>query len=358
MLARRPRLMPSDESALAALIVGAGVSAVVTPLMIRVAHRAGILDHPGGYKRHDRPTPYLGGLAILVAVLAGSVATAGIAEPIPIVACGGAAICLLGTLDDRRPISAKLRLAVQAGVGVSVWVAGAGWTAGFSDWAELALTVFWIVLAVNAFNLIDNLDGAAASAAVGSALGIAAIALVLDSEAWVSLVVLALLGACLAFLPFNLAKPARVFLGDGGSTLLGFLVAVAAMGALRGESAPVSTTAMALLLGIPLLDTAFVMVSRGRRGIPLLTGGRDHLTHRILARAGFPWKVAAIVASAQTALSALAAAALELSSMAVMLAGALYGLTAVVVIATAEVERARAAAEPSVFPAEPSRVGS
>jgi UDP-GlcNAc:undecaprenyl-phosphate GlcNAc-1-phosphate transferase len=350
--------MPAEETTAAALIIAAGVSAVATPLMIRVARRAEILDHPGGYKRHARPTPYLGGLGILVAVLVASVTTAGTSEPIPIVACGAVAICLLGTVDDRRTISAKLRLTVQAGVGASVWAAGAGWNAGLPGWAELGLTVLWVVLAVNAFNLIDNLDGAASSAAAGSALGIAAIALILDAEAWPFLVALALLGSCLAFLPFNLAKPARIFLGDGGSTLLGFLVAVAAMGALRDESGLAPSAAMALLLGIPLLDTAFVMVSRRRRGIPLLTGGHDHLTHRILAWAGSPWKVAAIVASAQTVLSALAAAALELSSTAILLAGALYGLTAVVVIAIAEVERGESPSEPGAFPRELSRVGS
>jgi UDP-GlcNAc:undecaprenyl-phosphate GlcNAc-1-phosphate transferase len=342
--------MPSDESAVAAVIVGAGVSAIATPMMIRVARRAGILDHPGGYKRHARPTPYLGGFALLVAVLVASVATAGISEPIPIIACGAVAICLLGTLDDRRAISPVLRLAVQAAVGVSVWAADAGWNTGLPDWAELMLTVFWIVLAVNAFNLIDNLDGAASSAAAGSALGIVAIALILDAEAWVALVALALLGASLAFLPFNLARPARIFLGDGGSTLLGFLIAVSAMGALFDESAPAPAAVMVLLLGIPLLDTALVMVSRWRRRVSLLTGGRDHLTHRVLARVGSSWKVAAMAATAQIALSALAAVALELGSAALVAAAALYGVAAVVVIAVAEPGRTTARADPSPFP--------
>ena len=341
--------MPSDESAFAAVIVGAGVSAIATPMMIRVARRAGILDHPGGYKRHARPTPYLGGVAILVAVLVASVATAGISEPIPIIACGAVAICLLGTLDDRRAISPVLRLAVQAAVGVSVWAADAGWNTGLPDWAELMLTVFWIVLAVNAFNLIDNLDGAASSAAAGSALGIVAIALILDAEAWVALVALALLGASLAFLPFNLARPARIFLGDGGSTLLGFLIAVSAMGALFDESAPAPAAVMVLLLGIPLLDTALVMVSRWRRRVSLLTGGRDHLTHRVLARVGSSWKVAAMAATAQIALSALAAVALELGSAALVAAAALYGVAAVV-IAVVEPGRTTARADPSPFP--------
>jgi UDP-GlcNAc:undecaprenyl-phosphate/decaprenyl-phosphate GlcNAc-1-phosphate transferase len=349
--------MPSEESAAAALIVGAGVSAAAAPLMIRIAHQAGILDHPGGYKRHSRPTPCLGGFAILVAVLVASFATAGIAEPIPIIAGGAAVICLLGTADDRRALPPVLRLTVQAGLGVSLWAAGVGWDAGLPDSAELVLTVFWIVVAVNVFNLIDNLDGAALGAAAGSAVGVVAIALILGAEAWAALAALALLGACLALLPFNLAKPARIFLGDGGSTLLGFLIAISAMGALRDESAALSAT-MALLLGIPLLDTAFVMFSRRRRGIALLTGGRDHLTHRVLAWAGSPWKVAAIVAGAQTALSALAAGAVELSSTAVLLAGVLYGLTAVVVIAIAGVERGESPSELSAFPGEPSRVGS
>ena len=358
MWAPRRWPMPSEQTAAAALIIAAGVSAVATPLMIRVARRAGILDHPGGYKRHALPTPYLGGLGILIAVLVALVVTAGTSEPVPIVACGAVAICLLGTADDRRTISATLRLAVQAGVGVSVWAAGAGWNSGLPDGVELALTVLCVVLAVNAFNLIDNMDGATSSAAVGSVLGIAAIAVILDAEAWVILVALALLGACLAFLPFNLAKPARIFLGDGGSTLLGFLVVLAAMGALQDESATAQSATIALLLGIPLLDTAFVMVSRRRRGIPLLTGGHDHLTHRMLAWTGSPWKVAAIVVSAQTVLSGLAAAAIGLSSTAAMLAGALYGLAAVVVIAIAVVERGERPGELRAFRGEPSRVGS
>ena len=342
--------MPSDESALAALLVSAGVSAAATPVMIRVARRAGIIDHPGGYKRHARPTPYLGGLAILVAVLVASVASAGTSSPIPIIACGAVAICLLGTVDDLRAISPVPRLAVQAAVGVAVWTANAGWNTGLPGWAELALTVFWIVLAVNAFNLIDNLDGAASSAAAGSALGIVAIALILDAQAWVALVALALFGACLAFLAFNLARPARIFLGDGGSTLLGYLVAVSAMGALWDESAPAPAAIMLLLLGIPLLDTALVMVSRWRRRVPLLTGGRDHLTHRVLARVGSPRKVAAIAATAQIALSALAAVALELGSAALVAAAALYAVAAVVVIAVAEPGPTPTRADPSPFP--------
>jgi UDP-GlcNAc:undecaprenyl-phosphate GlcNAc-1-phosphate transferase len=342
--------MPSDESALAALLVSAGVSAAATPLMIRVARRAGIIDHPGGYKRHARPTPYLGGLAILVAVLVASVVSAGTSSPIPIIACGAVAICLLGTVDDLRAISPVVRLAVQAAVGVAVWTANAGWNTGLPGWTELVLTVFWIVLAVNAFNLIDNLDGAASSAAAGSALGIVAIALILDAQAWVALVALALFGACLAFLAFNLARPARIFLGDGGSTLLGYLVAVSAMGALWDESAPAPAAIMVLLLGIPLLDTALVMVSRWRRRVPLLTGGRDHLTHRVLARVGSPRKVAAIAATAQIALSALAAVALELGSAALVAAAALYAVAAVVVIAVAEPGPTPTRADPSPFP--------
>jgi UDP-GlcNAc:undecaprenyl-phosphate/decaprenyl-phosphate GlcNAc-1-phosphate transferase len=344
--------MPSDANAVAALGIAAGVCAFATPLMIRLAHGAGILDYPGGYKRHFAPTPCLGGLAILLAVLVATVVTAGTAEPFPVIACGAAVICLLGIADDRRAISPALRVAIQAGIGASVWAAGGGWNAGIPDSAELVFTVFWIVLAVNAFNLIDNLDGVASSAAAASATGVAAIAFIVGAEAWTALVALAVLGACLAFLFFNLARPARIFLGDGGSTLLGFLIAVSAMGALSEDSAPGSGAVMVLLLGIPLLDTALVMVSRRRRGVRLLTGGRDHLTHRIYERLGSRWKVAATTAGAQLALSALAASAIGLGAPAIVAAVTLYCVAAAAAIAVAEFGPVTASSEPRAVPSK------
>jgi UDP-GlcNAc:undecaprenyl-phosphate GlcNAc-1-phosphate transferase len=319
--------MSFELEALLALLIGTGVGAVVTFPMARVARATGIMDVPGGYKQHDRPTPYLGGVAVLLSVLTATLIVAGVSSPIPVIALAATAICVLGTVDDWRPISPVIRLAVQAGIAVAIWGAGAGWDLALPDWANLVLTIGWILLASNAFNLIDNIDGAAASAAAVSAAGIAVIALGAAAHSWPALLAAAVLGACLAFLPYNLSKPARIFLGDGGSTLLGFLLAVAAMRGLSGESIPTALVAAALLIAVPLLDTAITFVSRFRRRSPILNGGRDHVTHLIYGAVGSTRLTAAIIVIAQGVCSALALAVVRLGLPALPLLATLVLLT-------------------------------
>src|SRR3954447_11611434 len=215
--------MSLELKALVVAAVAMALAGLAAPVMARVASAIGLVDRPGGYKQHERPTPYLGGAAVLLGVVAATLITVGLPGPIAFILVGAALICLLGTLDDRRPIAPGLRLFGQAAVAAGIWAAGGGWALPVPDWANLALTVGWVLLAANAFNLIDNLDGTSAGAAAGSALGVAAVALVEGGGAWPAVLAAAVLGACVGFLPFNLARPSRIFLGDGGSTLLGFL---------------------------------------------------------------------------------------------------------------------------------------
>jgi len=299
--------MPSDGRAILALVAAAVVCGVATPLMASVARSAGILDHPVGYKRHDGPTPYLGGLAILLGTIAASLPIAGVGSPVPAVVGCAATICVMGTLDDWRPIPWSARMAVQAAIAGLVWIAGAGWSLDLPGWANCVLTIGWIVVATNAFNLIDNLDGTSAAAAAAAAFGIVVIALH-GSLGWPAVVAAAVLGAAAAFLPYNLSRPARIFLGDGGSTLLGFVLAVTAMAVLPDESATTGLIAGGLLLGVPIIDAAVTLGARRRRGTPFLTGGRDHVTHRILGLVGSVRATAAIVAAAQLELCAVAVA--------------------------------------------------
>src|SRR5258708_1175604 len=118
--------MSFELEALLALLIGAGVGAVATPPMARLARATGVMDIPGGYKPHEGPTPYLGGVAVLVSVLTATLITAGVSSPVPMIALAAIAICALGTADDRRPIPPLVRLALQAGVAAAVWGAGAG----------------------------------------------------------------------------------------------------------------------------------------------------------------------------------------------------------------------------------------
>src|SRR4051794_15806187 len=243
--------MSPELKALTAVSVAAAVTAVATPLMARVALLVGLLDRPVGYKQHARPTPYLGGVAILLGIVAAALLLMGTSSPIPVIVLGAAAMCALGTVNDWRPLPASVRLAIQTAIGIAIWAGEAGWATGLPSGVEGLLTVGWVVLAANTFNLLDNLDGAASSVAAGSALGIVVIALATGGAVWAAVIAAGVLGACLAFLPFNLARPARLFLGDGGSTLLGFGIAVSGMGALHGHPSATVLLAAALLIGVP-----------------------------------------------------------------------------------------------------------
>jgi UDP-GlcNAc:undecaprenyl-phosphate GlcNAc-1-phosphate transferase len=143
------------------------------------------------------------------------------------------------------------------------------------------------------------MDGATGTVAAvsGATLGVLALA---QGSAELAAIALALSGACLGFLPFNLASPSRIFLGDGGSMPIGFVVAAAIMavpgtGDLGWAFVPVAV----VLVGLPALDTTLVVVSRLRRRAGVFTGGRDHLTHRLRAKLGTPRRVAALLAASQ-----------------------------------------------------------
>jgi UDP-GlcNAc:undecaprenyl-phosphate GlcNAc-1-phosphate transferase len=242
-------------------------------------------------------------------------------------------ICLLGTFDDYRPLPKSVRVAGQAAIAAGVWALGAGWETTLPQWADLLLTIVWVVAATNAFNLFDNLDGAATSVGAGSALGVVGIALFAGGSWPPAILAAGLLGACVAFLRFNLARPARIFLGDGGANLLGFVIAATAMTALGGRTSVTVYLAAALLIAVPLLDTAMVSISRSRRGTPILAGGRDHLTHRGQVHLGTARRVAAAVFAAQALICALSVICLQIGPAAVAAAAIAVAASAVAIVA-------------------------
>ena len=311
---------------------------LLTPVAIRVAVRTGFEDRPTGYKAHARPTPYLGGAAVIGALLVAVLALAEEASRLTPLLAGALVLWVVGTIDDRRTVSPFVRVAVEAIAAGLLWATGLGWALFDSAPLDLLFTVAWIVGLVNAFNLMDNMDGAAGTVAAASAAGIAALALMLG-DATIAVLALALCGACIGFLRFNLSAPAaRIFLGDGGSMPIGFLAGAAIMALpleqRLGWSAPLLG---AMLGGLPLLDTTLVSVARRRRGVPLWLGARDHLTHRM--RAGLPSAraVAAALLVTQAGLSALALVSLELGRNSVIGAAVVCGLAGAAVIFGLEV---------------------
>jgi UDP-GlcNAc:undecaprenyl-phosphate GlcNAc-1-phosphate transferase len=232
---------------------------------------------------------------------------------------------VVGTVDDRVMLGPLSRLAVEIAVAVALWAEGLGWSAFNSDVAGLALTIVWIVGLVNAFNLMDNLDGAAGTVGMVCAAGAGAVALD-HFHAALAAVALALSGACAGFLLYNLRRPARIFLGDGGSMPIGFVVAAVLMAVAHNVNGlgAAAVVAAAPLAGLVILDTTLVMVSRLGRGAPLLSGARDHLTHRMLGVLGTPQRISPALAFAQAALCTLGFVLLRADTVTVVAVGMGY----------------------------------
>jgi UDP-GlcNAc:undecaprenyl-phosphate GlcNAc-1-phosphate transferase len=332
--------LPDELQVILAFALAAALVQLTVPLAIRLAVRTGFLDHPVGYKKHGRSTPYLGGLGVMAAVLPVSVVLGGGSDVLVIVACA-AGLCVVGIIDDRSHLGPVVRVLAEFTAAFALWRADLGWLLWEGNLLDLALTTVWVIGLVNAFNLMDNLDGASCTVGCISAAGVGLLAAT-QGEIGIASMSFALAGGCAGFLRFNLARPAKVFLGDGGSMPLGFLVAA---GLTAIPSTPGFGTAAVFavvpLVGLVVLDTSLVVFSRIRRGESVLTGGRDHLTHRLLDLMGTPQRVALALAGAQAALCLLGFLLFDSTIVTVFAAATAYVVLGVVAIAALEWPYAR-----------------
>ncbi|HYX78432.1 MAG TPA: MraY family glycosyltransferase [Solirubrobacterales bacterium] len=328
-----------------AFAVALALSTLATPLMRGVAVRTGFYDEPLGYKRHLQPTPYLGGAAVVAGFLSSGLLFASGLPHLAVIMLAALALFGVGTIDDRVALGVLVRLGAQVAAALALWSAGVRWELTDAAAFDLLVTVVWVVGVVNAFNLMDNLDGAAATVAGVSALGTGTVA-VSQRAPEAAALAFALAGACAAFLRFNLAKPARIFLGDGGSMPIGLAAAAVVMSCPHGSLGWASLPALAPLAGLPIFDTTLVVVSRYRRRAPILSGGRDHLTHRLLPRLGSERSVALVVGAAQGLLCLLALALVQSEQSVAVTTTAAYltfGLIAIAALDGAGSRRARSA---------------
>jgi UDP-GlcNAc:undecaprenyl-phosphate/decaprenyl-phosphate GlcNAc-1-phosphate transferase len=321
----------ADFALIPAFLLAATVTFIAVWPVMALARRTDFYDHPVGYKQHEAATPYLGGLAVFAGFAVSGLAFGHVTGRFWVLfACSGA-LLVLGTLDDRFAIAPPWRVLAEIGAGVALDAAGLGWTMFGPDVLNLLLTIAWVVGLSNAFNLMDNLDGATGTVAGVSAAGVGVVALTHDDPVLAALA-FSLAGACAGFLPHNLAGPARIFLGDGGSLPIGFLVAAMAMIACDGHGLGAAALPYAALLtGLAIFDTTLVIVSRRRARVPLVTAGRDHLTHRLLSRLRTERRVAVTLALVQAWLCLGAIVAAEVGSDAlaiVALAAGICGLVA------------------------------
>ncbi len=265
-----------------ALLGGLLVTAIVTPLIARYAGWRGLVVQPRADRWHRRPTPLLGGLAMAIGVLVVMSFALPHTQPLAaVILCAGAA-CALGLIDDFRKLAPTTKLAGQVLI-ASLLVVG-GTRVEIVPFLPLAfvLTIVWVVAMMNAVNLIDNMDGLAAgiAAIAGLALGITAMPTNLPA----AIVAGATAGAASGFLIYNF-HPARIFMGDAGSLLLGFLLATSALlqTATATTNVAIAVFAPLAVLALPIFDTAFVSASRRLAGRPISRGGRDHVSHRLVA---------------------------------------------------------------------------
>lgn len=284
----------------------ATVTLSVTPLARRLAVRTGMLDRPAARKPHPGATPYLGGLAVAAGVAAGALAAPEITRLAVVVAAGAAVLLLLGVVDDRRPVPARVRLLVQTLVAVATVQAGALAHVTGLPALDVALTLLWLVGIVNAVNLMDNTDGLAAGVVAIGAAGAAALA-ALGGQRLLVVLAAAVVGACAGFLAHNL-RPATIFMGDAGSLLLGYLLAVITLEVTPAIAPPASFGVPLLLAALLVADTTTVTLARAWHGRPVMAAGTDHLSHRLLA-CGMPADGAvATLVGVQAALAAVAVA--------------------------------------------------
>ncbi|MCA9140115.1 MAG: undecaprenyl/decaprenyl-phosphate alpha-N-acetylglucosaminyl 1-phosphate transferase [Planctomycetales bacterium] len=301
--------------------------AVVPPLLIslvslypvrRHALRLGLIANPGGHSTHTNTTPLGGGIGIWLgimipmglgtALVLASQRIPGVADRLPVAIVSyfagiglrlpqlwmllGAATVLfvLGIWDDRRGAPVLMRLGIEFAVAAFVvYYLGFGFTAFIgASWLTNLLSVVWIVAVINSFNMLDNMDALSGGVAAIIAAAMAAVMLTTPSpgstepQLFVAGLLLAVCGSLLGFLWHN-RPPARIFMGDGGSYLVGFLIAVAMlMATFASQPRPHAVFAPLCVMAIPMYDMATVLWIRIREGRSIFVGDRSHFSHRLV----------------------------------------------------------------------------
>lgn len=271
------------------IILASGlISFVATPLVRRLALNLNFYDTPEQRKLHVTPVPMLGGVAIYIGMVA-AVAMGGTSpshyKELMGVLGGATVVTAFGLWDDRHGMKPLVKMLGQAvAAGLLVW-SGIQATLFHSQILNVVLTFFWVIGISNAINFQDNMDGLAAGITTVASAFFFALAVV-EELGLVASLAAATVGASVGFLYYNF-NPATLFMGDAGSMLLGFILAVLGI-KLDFAGRPLSVTWMIpiIILGVPIFDTTLVVISRILRGKHVYQGGKDHTSHRLVAVLG------------------------------------------------------------------------
>lgn len=306
---------------LLSVLVAAVISFAATPLVKKLAISVGAIDVPKDDRRmHKKPIPRLGGLAIFIAFVVSVLLFADIGREMRGILLGALIIVALGVLDDIHTLRALPKFLVQILAAVVVVLHGcriefisnpvvtsSATYLRLGGVVSVAVTIIWIVAITNAVNFIDGLDGLAVGVSGISAATMLIVA-ILVAEQNVALIMAALFGACLGFIPYNF-NPAKIFMGDTGSTFLGFILATMSIQGLFKLYAIISFAVPFLILGIPIFDICFAVIRRLAKGQNPMTADRGHVHHRLIDM-GFDQKQSVMITYMLTAILGLAAVVL------------------------------------------------
>mgnify|MGYP005809594857 CR=1 FL=1 len=307
----------------AALVTAMVVALITTPVVKSLAFRVGAVDVPKDNRRmHDHPIPRMGGLAIFFGFLLSVLIYVELTPELTGMLLGGVIIVVLGIFDDIYALGAKFKLMVQIAAALvavlsgnvievlsnpNVFSSDLWWELG---WLAYPVTIIWIVAITNAVNLIDGLDGLACGVSTISSLTMLVISLAV-ADGPVAVIMAALAGGCIGFLPYNL-NPAKIFMGDTGSTFLGFILAVMSIQGLFKFYTIISFAVPFLMLGLPIFDTCFAFIRRIAHGQSPMHPDRSHVHHRLIDM-GFNQKQAVAVLYIISAILGLCAVVLTTS---------------------------------------------
>ena len=270
-------------------VVALVIVVLLTPAVGGMARLLGAVDQPGGRRLHTRPIPRLGGLALFLGVIVPALAFLKLTSETRGLLLGIAVATTVGAIDDFRGLRPWEKLGGQVAAAIipvafGIWVDHFTFpfvgVHGVSPWVGKPLTVVWIVAIMNMVNFLDGLDGLAAGvcAIAGGTFSVIALSLLKPNAAVVAAIVL---GACVGFLRHNF-YPARIFMGDSGAMLLGFVLATVAVQGLLKTAATVALAFPLLVLAVPILDTGFVIAKRLKYHRPISSADREHLHYRFL----------------------------------------------------------------------------
>lgn len=316
-----------DSQILISALIALGIALVVcfgvTPAVKTFATKVGAVDVPKDNRRmHDHPIPRLGGLAIFLGFLVSVLIMVPLTNSLKGMLFGAIVIVILGIFDDIYALGAKLKFVVQiiaALIAVfsgnvidvlsnpNIFSSNPYWELG---WLSIPVTVIWIVAITNAVNLIDGLDGLACGISAISSITMLVIAL-LVSDGTVAIIMAALAGSCLGFMPYNM-NPAKMFMGDTGATFLGYTLAVMSIQGLFKFYAIISFIVPFLMLAVPIFDICFAFIRRISKGQSPMVSDRSHIHHRLIDM-GMSQKQAVAVLYVVSAILGLSAVVLATS---------------------------------------------